>query len=142
MDNVNEMNNIGSAEAAEAENRSIAAPDLGKFKDVDALLSAYRNLEAEFTRRSQRLKEIEEGSKAQSVPDEGAPSRIAGGEELLKAALSDEVVKNAVVAEYLGTIARGGSVSLISGGEAVSAPNAKPKSVREAGALAARFLKN
>ena len=31
----------------------------GKFKTVDALLSAYDSLEAEFTRRSQRLKELE-----------------------------------------------------------------------------------
>ena len=29
------------------------APDLGKFKSVDALARAYRELEAEFTRRSQ-----------------------------------------------------------------------------------------
>ena len=31
----------------------------GKFKDVNALLTAYGALEAEFTRRSQRLKELE-----------------------------------------------------------------------------------
>ena len=34
----------------------------GKFKDAKSLLSAYNNLEAEFTRRSQRLKELEKGS--------------------------------------------------------------------------------
>ncbi len=32
---------------------------LGKFKDVDALLKAYDCLQAEFTRRSQRLKQLE-----------------------------------------------------------------------------------
>ena len=32
---------------------------LGKFKDVDALARAYSSLQAEFTRRSQRLKELE-----------------------------------------------------------------------------------
>lgn len=32
---------------------------LGKFKDVDALARAYGQLEAEFTRRSQRLKKLE-----------------------------------------------------------------------------------
>jgi hypothetical protein len=31
----------------------------GKFKDANALLEAYESLEAEFTRRSQRLKELE-----------------------------------------------------------------------------------
>ena len=33
--------------------------DLGKFKDVNALLQAYQSLQAEFTRRSQRLKQYE-----------------------------------------------------------------------------------
>ncbi|MBQ8296097.1 MAG: hypothetical protein IJX87_06695 [Clostridia bacterium] len=32
---------------------------LGKFKSVDALMNAYGSLQAEFTRRSQRLKELE-----------------------------------------------------------------------------------
>lgn len=32
---------------------------LGKFKSVDALLQAYESLQAEFTRRSQRLKKLE-----------------------------------------------------------------------------------
>lgn len=36
-----------------------ASAALGKFKDVDALLKAYGCLQAEFTRRSQRLKELE-----------------------------------------------------------------------------------
>ena len=36
---------------------------LGKFKDVNALLQAYRSLQAEFTRRSQRLKRLEEEAK-------------------------------------------------------------------------------
>lgn len=31
----------------------------GKFKSLDALLQAYNSLEAEFTRRSQKLKELE-----------------------------------------------------------------------------------
>ncbi len=34
-------------------------PNLSKFKDENALLQAYKSLEAEFTRRSQRLRELE-----------------------------------------------------------------------------------
>ena len=46
-----------AAQGAEArEDRGAAAVDLGKFKDVNALLNAYNSLEAEFTRRSQRLR--------------------------------------------------------------------------------------
>ena len=33
--------------------------DLGKFQNVDALMRAYKELEAEFTRRSQRLRALE-----------------------------------------------------------------------------------
>ena len=36
-----------------------ASTVLGKFKDVDALARAYSSLQAEFTRRSQKLKELE-----------------------------------------------------------------------------------
>ena len=35
---------------------------LGKFKDVGALMRAYESLQAEFTRRSQRLRELERAS--------------------------------------------------------------------------------
>ncbi len=36
-----------------------ASTGIGKFKDVDALVKAYDCLQAEFTRRSQRLKQLE-----------------------------------------------------------------------------------
>lgn len=40
-------NNLGSKE------------DIGKFKDTESLLKAYNNLQAEFTKKSQRLAELE-----------------------------------------------------------------------------------
>lgn len=46
------------AQTAEAE-EGRGATDLGKFKDVDALMKAYNALQAEFTRRSQRLRALE-----------------------------------------------------------------------------------
>ncbi len=75
MDNVNATNDKQpvTADTAEAEQKDTAAQKPGKFESVDALLNAYKSLEAEFTRRSQRLKELEEGNKAQNMP-EGAPS--------------------------------------------------------------------
>lgn len=122
-----------TAEAAEAEKRE-AAEDLGKFESVGALLAAYKSLEAEFTRRSQRLKELEEGSKAHAVDGE-APSPES-------VTVIDEDVRNAVISEYLKTVASGKSVPLIVGGVGSAAPKFAPKTVREAGALAERFLKN
>lgn len=47
-----------AGQSAEAE-REKGPTALGKFKDVNALLEAYGALEAEFTRRSQRLKALE-----------------------------------------------------------------------------------
>ncbi|MCI9408022.1 MAG: hypothetical protein HFK06_06695 [Clostridia bacterium] len=130
-----------TADTAEAEKEITAAPDLGKFKDVQTLLKAYSDLEAEFTRRSQRLKELEHGNKAETEPDgaEASPSRQ---DELLKRALSDDKVRDAVIGEYLKGVAEGKGVTLLSGGGGVSAPRAVPKSVKEAGKLASEFLKN
>jgi len=83
-DNLTENEKV-TADAAEAENEKNAAAELGKFKDVQTLMKAYSDLEAEFTRRSQRLKELEKGNKADGLPDgaESAPSPT-DEEELLK----------------------------------------------------------
>lgn len=138
-DNVNaeESEMQATAEPAEAEEKS-AATGLGKFKSVDALLSAYESLEAEFTRRSQRLKELEAGNKVQTAPSQSAE---ISREELLKAAVTDEGIRNAVVGEYLKSVASNKSIPLIVGGVSTPAPKNAPKSVKEAGALAERFLK-
>jgi len=128
-----------TADTAEAE-KDIAATELGKFESVSALLAAYKSLEAEFTRRSQRLKELEEGNKAREVPDENAPSRESTKEPLAQSV--DEKVKNAVIEEYLRTVASGKRVPLIVGGVSSAAPKFAPKTVKEAGALAEKFLKD
>lgn len=128
-----------TADTAEAEENSAAA-ELGKFGSVSALLAAYKNLEAEFTRRSQRLKELEEGNKARGVPDDGAPSR--GSDDGVNAEAIDESVKSAIIEEYLRAVAGGKSVPLIVGGVSSAAPKNAPRTVKEAGALAQKFLKN
>lgn len=48
---------------------------LGKFKDVDALLKAYGCLQAEFTRRSQRIKELEK--QVENLQETGASAALA-----------------------------------------------------------------
>ena len=53
-----------AAQGADARRETGAAANLGKFKSVDALLNAYNSLEAEFTRRSQALRELEERERA------------------------------------------------------------------------------
>lgn len=127
------------ADTAEAEKEKIAAAGLGKFGSVDALIAAYSSLEAEFTRRSQRLKELEEGNKTQNMP-QGAPSPKP--QNLLDAVLGDENVKAAVIGQYLQSVSSGKTVPLTIGGMSSAAPRVVPKTVKEAGALAQTFLKN
>ena len=138
MDNLTENIQV-AAETAEAEGKEAAAA-LGKFKDVQTLLKAYSDLEAEFTRRSQRLKELEKENKAAVEPDGEHPLPSQTEEERIAEALSDEKVRDAVIGDYLKGLAEK-SVPLVVGGGAVTAPRNSPKSVKEAGKLAQQFLK-
>ena len=106
-------------------------------------MQAYTDLEAEFTRRSQRLKELENGNKAKDKSDGtvSSPSAVCE-EELIKSALSNEKVRDAVIGEYLKSVSGVQTVPLIAGGGGVAAPKCTPKSVRDAGRLAREFLKN
>lgn len=142
MDNL-ETNAPDTANTAEAEEEKVAA-DLGKFKDVKALLDAYTSLEAEFTRRSQRLKELEGKSKAQPTADaaNGEPSSELRKESLYEAVINDEKVKEAVIADYLKSVASVRGVPILTGGISVPSPKTKPATVKEAGRLAKQFLKN
>ena len=58
--------------------------DLGKFRSVDALLRAYEALESEFTRRSQRLKELEREADNSSALEKGGRGEKNGAEKLRK----------------------------------------------------------
>ena len=138
MDNLTENEQV-TADTAEAEKKEAAA-ELGKFKDVQTLMKAYSDLEAEFTRRCQRLKELEGGNKAKPEPDgeRNLPSQKSE-EERIAEALTDTKVRDAVIGDYLKGLT-GKSVPLTGGGGAVNAPKNTPKSVREAGKLAQRFL--
>ena len=140
MDNLTE-NKQATADTAEAEVKEGAVTGLGKFKDVKTLMKAYTDLEAEFTRRSQRLKELEKENKAEPDPDgeKGAPSQKSDGERIAEA-LADKKVRDAVIGDYLKGLAEN-KVPLVAGGGAVPAPRNTPKSVREAGKLAQQFLK-
>lgn len=87
---------VSTTQTAEAEKITGVADDavsLGKFKDVKSLLTAYENLESEFTRRSRRLKELEgivSERKGETTPTGASPETVAtdGG-----------TAKNSIVAE-------------------------------------------
>ncbi|MBQ8292097.1 MAG: hypothetical protein IJX88_06320 [Clostridia bacterium] len=116
---VNEAESAGQTGAGCAieENGSAA---LGKFKSVDALLQAYGALEAEFTRRSQRLKKLEKEAenlkKAQAVEDGAEKLRKIAEERKAEAAEFDSYV-----AELEGRVERPAETE--EEGEAGAAPS-------------------
>lgn len=63
-----------SPQAAEAEKEK-GGTDLGKFKDVNALLEAYGALQAEFTRRSQRLRALEKEAENSAVEEDPSKAK-------------------------------------------------------------------
>lgn len=67
MEQIQKTDEIENAQTAAAEEvRGVVndkKPFTGKFASVDALYKAYERLEAEFTRRSQRLKTLEAGAR-------------------------------------------------------------------------------
>lgn len=78
-------------EGAEGENRAKETGSIAKkFKSVDALEKAYESLQAEFTRKSQRLKELErltensEGAKGKNA-GQGAVEKLRRRAETVKA---------------------------------------------------------
>ena len=136
----------------------------GKFKSVDALLHAYRELEAEFTRRSQQLKALEEqtrkGEEAPApaekmnaaVPEKGhseEPNEETSAEENAATPtpcaetqaehgprrVSLEQEQGAFVLPQRGVPLMG------TGGAGVIAPHRRPASIAEAGDLALGYIK-
>ena len=107
---------------------------LGKFKDVNALLSAYNSLESEFTKRCQRIKELE-GSVASDkteVPDNRAGQDISTSKE-----------KDDILRDYLKGIikSRQSAIVIDDAGVGVKAPADKPKTIAQAGMLAKEYFK-
>ncbi len=125
----------------QTEEQAADQPSLGKFKSVDALLRAYGELEAEFTRRSQKLKALEEASKADAPsPSHEQAQLSAPSEELYRAVMQDEGTKARILSDYLNSLK---GVPLLSGsGTGVSAPANRPKSIAEAGNLALGYFKS
>lgn len=74
MEKENRAPQTGDTNADVRENGR-SAQNFGKFDSVDALLSAYNSLEAEFTRRSQRLRELEgKGTIANTIKEQESGS--------------------------------------------------------------------
>ncbi len=131
----------------EEENRSMSSDEgtmseegmlAGKFKSVDALVRAYGELESEFTRRSQRLKALEE--KLAPAPEgDGEPHAACGQEELLRTVTQDEGLRLKLFGDYLQSLR--GAPLMGTGGAGVVAPKTRPATIAEAGQLALGYLR-
>ncbi len=111
---------------------------LGKFKDVGALLNAYNSLQSEFTKRCQKIKELESKtsnddktivpSANQSTPTNQANTTLIDKENVLKEYLLD------VLAKQPSAIIMDGA------GVGVKTPVNRPTTIEEAGKLAKKLL--
>ena len=77
MKRTDEQPTVNSTHTAEAERETgVMQSPYGKFKDLNALLRAYDSLESEFTRRSQRLKELEREAEKKTTEERENSSNL------------------------------------------------------------------
>ncbi|MGN0822792.1 MAG: hypothetical protein ACI4NG_03370 [Candidatus Gallimonas sp.] len=129
--------------SAEAEKKE-APFALGKFASVDALVHAYEELESEFTRRSQRLKRLEEENKALAAKNEGGEGNSAAAwtesDSLYRAVNENEGVRARVLSDYLASLK--GVPLMTEGGVGVTAPPPKAKTIADAGRMALGYFRD
>ena len=115
------------------------AVSLGKFKDVNALLSAYNSLQSEFTKRCQRVKELEA---VLSSSDKVEPPLKKQTELVDEKANITEKDKEEIVKEYLSNvIGKKQKAVLLDGvGVGVKTQVSRPKTIADAGELAREIL--
>ncbi len=135
-----------SAQTAVAEvdkGERISEISLGKFKDVNALLNAYNSLQSEFTKRCQKIKELE-GAKDDKTTVPSSSERENSAPQTETDINILEQRKTEILKEYLkGVIgARTSAIVMDKSGVGVSTPITKPKTFEEVGKLAKEILNN
>ena len=131
-----------SAEAVENLGATTGEVSLGKFKDVNALYNAYNSLQSEFTKRCQKLKELE--SKLAQTPDKATD---AGVEEKFQPKNERDITfqeKERILKDYLLEVIgkKPNSLVMDGAGVGVKTPITRPKTFEEAGELAKEIFNN
>ena len=140
---MNEPKTEQTEELTQAENaqetETAASVSLGKFKDVNALLNAYNSLQSEFTKRCQRIKELE--AEKTAAVDKSFPTEKSDKTENQGSGITEEDKEN-FLKGYLKEImgARSKAIVMDGFGAGVKTPVNKPKTVEEAGVLAKEML--
>ncbi|MBR2871759.1 MAG: hypothetical protein IKB98_10395 [Clostridia bacterium] len=139
----NEQTLTIEAHTAEAENQDVGEVkekvSFGKFKDVESLIHAYNSLQSEFTKRCQRIKELE--GEAKAVDKAVAPTVEASEENATAQGLTEEE-KAKVLKDYLKSVVESKQKAIVldGSGSGVKTPVPKPKTIAEAGALAKEII--
>ena len=125
-----------TAEAETTNGEQKTEVSLGKFKDAGALLSAYNSLESEFTKRCQKIKELE-GALALADKEKDLPTKGEEAPEKQVRDITDEE-KSQILREYLGGILGKKQTAVVLGEEGVSVktPKNRPKTLKQAAELA------
>ena len=99
--------NVQNSNVEEMENGTTYAQNsngsLGKFKDAESLLNAYNNLQAEFTRKCQKLSELEKAN-LENTPSEKVEMLPIYTSENWKDNVSTFLKENSEAKEYSGEI--------------------------------------
>ncbi|MDD4816064.1 MAG: hypothetical protein PHQ62_02895 [Clostridia bacterium] len=104
---------------------------IGKFKDTESLLSAYNNLQAEFTRKCQKLSELENEKPTQPTHEE----LIKNDKTLAEFVSSNQELKDTLLKAYLEELQKNQSPKVISSNIGSGIPlktPPKPTSLEEA----------
>ena len=145
MEKINEQTEILTEQpaAADKEDGKFLKEEvsLGKFKDVNALKSAYDSLQAEFTKRCQRIKELESAAEKADKTSVPTSSEIDNGKEILKS-ITDKDKEN-ILKDYLKEVlnSKQKAIVLDGFGIGVKTPSNRPKTIEEAGRLATDIFK-
>ena len=112
---------------------------LGKFKDVEALLNAYNSLQSEFTKRCQKIKELEgkldASDKTEVPPAQTESATTSQGDTTF---LDKEKILKDYLLDVLGK--KPSAIIMDGAGASVKTPVNRPKTSEEAGNLAKNLL--
>ncbi len=137
----NEKETLNAEEATSEEKESAVSAEetdrLGKFKDANSLLKAYDSLQSEFTKRCQKIKELEK--RISEYDKDASPSSESAAQP--PAGITEEE-KREFLKGYLKQVigARSKAILLDGEGAGLKTPQAKPRTVAEAGRLAKEIL--
>ena len=118
----------------------------GKFKDAESLVNAYNSLQSEFTKRCQKIKELEgklaeseNKTTTQNINEKSESEQAQAVEVGEKRVDKDDVLKEYLL-DVLGKKPK--AIVMDGAGAGVKTPVSRPKTIEEAGNLAKNLLVN